>query len=457
MRRCFLALAFLLTAPAGLWAANLDISAEYRMRALSYQNLNLDSNDSKDHSFMSDDARLGIAVRHVFLETRGEEETSMDVGLRLHALGVAGSTVALQPPLDRAAAIYPSVNFTPFIENAYLRVHQLYGKPIEATFGRQSFRLGSGLLLDDDGAGLTGVTAKMELPWWSMKLQGFLFSDKNPQTQAPNALNLFGGSLDLPTEGTWQLIELIERDRANQLIYGCSFVDSAGATNPCQVSKALRSFTSLRYQISYGPIVFDGEAALEKGAATPTGANPAPNHITFNAHAEVVRAKWKQSLLQLGEGIARASFAHGSGNNPGTSTTDEAFFPSRGHRFDALERGGFGEFFAATPYDAFGGNYSSTTISGLKPGVSGISVAGLGFTPPAYQGIDLSVDFFLYQADRVPSGSKTLGTEWDVRLRYPIQDIFSLSASYAYFTAGPASSPTEEVARRITFKVSGRF
>ena len=453
MRPHFLASVFVLAAPAGLWAANLDVSADYRMRALSYKNLNLDATNPNNHSFISDDARLGIAVRKIFLENRGGEETSMDVGILLHALGVAGSTVALQAPLDRAAAVYPNVNFTPFIENAYARVHQLFGEPVEATFGRQSFKLGGGLLLDDDGAGLTGVDLKGELPWWNMKLQGFLFSDKNPQTNAPNSLNFFGGSLDLPTEGTWQLSQLIERDRATQFVYGCVAPD--GST--CQISKALRSFTSVRYQISYGPMVFDGEAAIEKGAATPTGAVPATNHITYNGNAEVVRAKWKQSLLQSGEGIARISFAHGSGDNPNSPTTNEAFYPSHGHRFNGLERSGFGEFFGATPYDAFGGNYSSTTISGLASGVSGISVASVGYTPPAYRGIILDIDYFLYQADRVRSGSKTLGYEWDFRLRYPIQDIFTLSASYAHFKIGPASNLNKGTANRLSFEASGRF
>ena len=439
-------------------AANLDVSASYRMRAQSYSNLNLNLDDRNNHSFISNDARLGVAVRKIALETRGAEESTLDVALLLHSLGVAGSTATLATPLNRAERYYPGVDLSPFIENAYLRVHQLLGYPVEATFGRQTFRLGSGLLLDDDGAGLTGVTMRGELPWWGMQLEGFLFNDRNPNPNvtSPNSLDLFGWSLSLPSEGTWQLNQLFERDRALQTVYGCSF-DAGGVAQPCLVSKALRSFTSARYQLNYGPMVFEGEAALEKGAATPTGAEPAPNHIAYSGNAQVVRAKWKQHLYKTGEGIARISVARGSGDRAHTRTTDEAFFPSHGHRYNGLDRSGFGEFFGATPYDAFGGNYSTSTASGLRSGSSGIVVVGAGYTPPAYRGVVLDVDYFLFQADRIQQGSRTLGMEWDLRLRYNVLDRFSLSATAAWFTARTASNPTRGSSKKYALEASGRF
>jgi hypothetical protein len=439
-------------------AANLDVSASYRMRAQQYKNLNLDLSNHNDHSYITNDARLGVAVRKVALETRGTEESTMDVAILLHAVGVSGSTATLSAPLDRAASYYPSTGLTPFLENAYLRVHNLMGYALEATFGRQSFRLGSGLLLDDDGAGLTGVTLKGELPWWGIQAEGFIFNDKNPNpnVNAPNSLDLFGGSLTLPSEGTWQLNALIERDRAQQSVYGCQ-VAGAPAGQGCLVSKAMRSFASARYQINYGPMVFEGEAALERGSATPTGPAPSGNHITYTGDAQVVRAKWKQHLYKTGEGIARVWVARGSGDKAHTATRDEAFFPSHGHRYNGLDRAGFGEFFGATPYDAFGGNYSTSTASGLRQGASGIVVVGGGYTPPAFKGVVLDLDYFLFQADRVASGPRTLGSEWDARLRYNVLDRFVISAMGAWFTAGQASNPSRGSARKYSFEVSGKF
>ena len=453
-----LTLAFLLASGfSTASAASLDVTAAYKMKAVSYTNLNYDTSNKNSHSFITNDARLGIAVRKIPLETRGGEDVTMDLGIVLRAIGVSGSTASVASPFDRIASYYPSADLTPFIENAYLRVHRLWGYPWEATFGRQSFRLGSGLLLDDDGAGFTGVSARGELPFWNMKVEGFIFNDRNPlNTTAPNSLDLAGFSVDLPGEGVWQLNQLFERDRAQQVIYGCGYTGNP-TPGGCLVSKAVRSFTSARYQISYGPMVFDGEAAIEKGYATPTGASPAGNHITYNGNAQVVRMKWKQSLYKSGEGIARVSVARGSGDDTGTPTKDEAFFPSHGHRYNGLERVGFGELYAATAYDAFGGNYSTTTASGLKRGASGLLVVGAGYTPPAYKSITLDIDFYLYQAERISTGSRTLGTEWDLRLRYPIRDQLSFAVTMAYFRAGLFTDPSRSVAKKYSFEVAGRF
>jgi hypothetical protein len=114
-----------------------------------------------------------------------------------------------------------------------------------------------------------------------------------------------------------------------------------------------------------------------------------------------------------------------------------------------------GEFFAATPYDAFGGR-STSTLSGLPQGVSGIRTVSFGFTPPAYYGAMLDLDYFLYQADRVSSGpSTTLGHEWDLKLRYRIRDRVSLQASAALFTIGPAIG--QGTARRYMLEAAAHF
>jgi hypothetical protein len=430
------------------------------MRAVSYRNLSLNSdpNYHTHQSFIHSDARLGMAVRRIFLENRGGEDVTMDVAVAFRALGVTGSSTAVRgAPLDRAGSYYPGENFTPFIENAFIRVHNFWGKPVEVTFGRQSFRLGSGLLLDDDGAGLTGVSARGQLPWWGMKLEGFVFADRNPNFPgAGGTLALYGLSLDLPTEGNWQLNQLFERDRTNQSVFGCRYETPAN-TGFCQASMAKRRFTSLRYQLNYGPMVFDGEAAYQGGSAVPTGPVAPPGKIGYEANAQVIKAKWKQSLYKLGEGIARMSVARGSGDDPGTPSRDEAFYPSHGHRFNGLERSGFGEFYNATPYDAYGGNYSTSSISGLDRKASGIQVVGVGFTPPAWKGVALDVDYFLFQAERVQSGKRTLGREWDLKLRYNVEDRFALALTAAFFSAGAASPGPGSKARKYALDVFARF
>ncbi len=449
------ALAALFFLAGHAWAASLDVNAGYRMRGIAYTNLNLDSADKNYHSFVSQDARLGLFVRKIYLDTFRGEEMSMDVGVAFHALGVAGSTTAHQAPFNRAADLYPDSSFVPFLENAYLSLHNTFGLPVETVVGRQNFRLGGGLLLDDDGAGLTGASTAGELPWWDMKTGAFVFSGKNSQV-GPNSLGLFGLTLDVPGEGHWQFSQLFETDRRMQQIYGCSYPGMP--PGGCQANNTLRLFSSARYQINYGPLIFDGEVAMQRGVAHLTSLTPAsPRIVSYDGNAQVLKAKWKQNLYRTGEGIARMVVARGSGDNPGTTDVDEAFFPSLGHRYSGLERAGFGDFFGATPYDALGGNYSTGTASGLKDGLSGIITVGAGFTPPAYRGIALDIDYFLFHADRVRTGSRTLGWEWDFRLRYNVRDILSIAATTALFTAGTASNVSRGNSRKYMIEVSGKF
>ncbi|HBL16757.1 MAG: hypothetical protein A2X36_00330 [Elusimicrobia bacterium GWA2_69_24] len=467
MRRIALGLAFLASSAGAAAASSLDVSTEYRLRALSYENLNLNTDLSNDHSFISQSARLGFAIKDIHLtDARGENET-LNIVLKLRAIGVEGSTSTLAAaPFDRIAENYPDASFKPFLENAYFEARRLGGKPWDLVVGRQSFRLGTGLLLDDNGAGLNGVTAKGELPFWDMRANTFFLQTQARQIGAPRNVSFFGLTLELPSEGVWQLNQLVEKDRTPEtlMVTGCTAAGGTltGYSAGCEVSQATRWFSSLRYQLHYGPLVFDGEAALQKGAATPTGLDAAQNHITFNGNAEVLRLKWKQTFWRKKdtgkavEGIARAVFARGSGDNPATPTTDESFFPSNGLRYDGMERTGFGEFFAATPYDAFGGQ-STATASGLQRGASGILAAGFGITPPAWKGIVLDVDYFLYQADRNIGYHRTLGSELDVALRYDIQGRFTMRATAAFFKTGPASNVNKNAARRMMFEASAKF
>lgn len=451
-------------------AAGLDVTAEHRLRGVSYTRTALATSPSGQRSYLSQSTRLGITLKNIDLGSARGETQSMDIVLKLRAVGVQGSTTPLAAPFDRAASAYPSVAYTPFFENAALLVHRLGGIPWDVTFGRQSYTLGSGLLLDDNGAGLAGVSAKGSLPFWGMKAEGFIFQAGHPMQGAgvgAGSLDLAGWGLELPSEGTWELNQLLERDRRTQLAApnGCPAVPG-GAGTGCLVGKATRVITSLRYHMRYGPLVFDGEGAWQKGAANPTGPGAVGNHVTYNGNAQVLKAKWRQKFYQSKEtgkkieGLARMSFARGSGDDPSTPTTDEAFFPSNGKRFDGLESEGFGEFFAATPYDVFGprgaGAGGVPTASALPAGVSGVISLGFGATPPAWHGLVLDIDQYLYQADRAGS-TRSLGKELDIRLRHDIRDRFSLKLSAAFYSTGSALNTAKPTARRYLFEASGRF
>ena len=105
--RLTLALVLLAFAAPGARAASLDVTAAYKMKAVAYHNLDL-GQDTNNHAFLENDARLGLAVKKIVLDSRATEDTTLDLGLLLHAIGVSGSSTAVSVPFSRAAGYYPS-------------------------------------------------------------------------------------------------------------------------------------------------------------------------------------------------------------------------------------------------------------------------------------------------------------------------------------------------------------
>ena len=142
-----------LLAPSRAGAASLDVGTSYRMRAVSYTNLNLQE-PPNEHSFITQNAGLSVFVRNIQMSglelLRETGDTTMDVGISLRGVGVAGSSTALQAPFTQIGAQYPNTTFTPFIENVYAQANELFGWPVNLTVGRQPFVWGSGLLIADD-------------------------------------------------------------------------------------------------------------------------------------------------------------------------------------------------------------------------------------------------------------------------------------------------------------------
>ncbi|MBI4057400.1 MAG: hypothetical protein HY399_07650 [Elusimicrobia bacterium] len=376
-------------------------------------------------------------LKNIKLDSPRGRDTTMDVGLLLGAIGISGSTVPIQSPFDRAASRYPNSNLTPYIQNAYVKVNQFLGYPWQLTLGRQPFELVGGLLASDNGVGFTGLRIDYPFRSWEMKTKLFMFEPSS--TGGVNSLDLYGFSLEIPSEGIWELSALIEKDKTT----------TVALNTPVQ--GAVRTFYGLRYSLEYGPLSFDGQGVIQSGSAKPQ--NPAQSKITYAGTALLFKGKWTQEMGRLGIGQGRLSFGKGSGDHSDTLTRDEAFFPSYGKRFDGLERAGFGDFYGASLYDAFG---STSTANGLPPNASGVQVFNLGATFPPYNGIYLDIDYYIFQAGTIGSAlTKSLGKEWDVRLHYTIKNKLTIQVAFASFSPGnPYNSTT---AKRFLFEASGRF
>ena len=423
--------------PARAFGAKLDLNLDYRLRGRSYKNVELSPSGGGIQAFFSHQASLGFAIKNIELDgARGKAQT-MDVALSLKALGIAGSTTPVRAPFDRIADRYPNSNFIPWIQNAYIKFHNV--RAWEMTFGQQPFRLGSGFLLSDDGLGFMGFSAQRSLPWKNIKTQLFFFSPRPDQAGSEN-IDLFGAYFQIPTEGVWQFSLLREHDRHSPSAVGVA------------LNKAVKNYLSMGYSLEHRQFAFDGEFAAVRGKSSPSAAGS--SDMTIIGHALMVKGSWKQDLGRFGSGTARLTFGRGSGDNPNTADKDESFLPSFGHRFDGLDRSGIGEFYAASLYDA---RASTSTFNGLPAGASGLSIVGIGLSLPPWRDVHMDLDYYLYQASRSTTGNRSLGKEWDFRLRYNVKDKLTLQASISLFRSGLLLGPGEFTARKYFLEVSGRF
>ena len=157
-------------------------------------------------------------------------------------------------------------------------------------------------------------------------------------------------------------------------------------------------------------------------------------------------------------------FGLASGDSGGG--TDNAFAPDFGHKYDGLERSGFGEFYGATLYDA----HPSMTYSSSSQAPR-LRLASGHVRPARYRGrvtthptslLSIGIDYFVYTAEEssnfspAPSES-SLGTELDVGVGIAYTNYLTFRATYALLLAGKAYGAYENNAQHIALEAVGHF
>ncbi len=418
-----------LIAPALADAASLDLSTDVRMRYYTYGNLEFDPNGGSNQAFISEAGKLAVTLKNIYLAGPKGQEQKVDIGLVMSAYGIGGSTVPVQPPFDKAAARLPTSNLTPFIAGAYVHMNDAFGSGVEATAGRFPFTLGSGMVVSDDGVGFNGLALKTVLDWKQVEVQAFAFEAVASQTGNTN-LDLYGAQASLPLEAKWQLSEVVQRERG-------------GTTLGLPMSTSIRSFTGLRYAIERSNFSFDGELVLQRGSATPQ--DPTLSHIAYGGSAYRMEGRWRQGMGRLGDATMRLFVGHGSGTVPGSTDSDNGFLPARGHRYDGLDRDGYGDVLGASLYDILS---TTGTANGLPAGASGIRLYGLGASVPIRDGWMLGVNYYFYFADRVTNTSSALARELDVSLEKHYGPHFGVVIRQGLLTALAGLSPAGNTTSR---------
>ncbi len=405
---CFL-LASLALAPLAR-ATKLDLSSHIEIKAANYSHL-ITGGQGQGQELYLENAALGFIIKNIKLEKA--EQSSMDVGIVLNSIGAGGaSTGTLKAaPFREAAARYPHVDGTPYIKEAYIRVYRFLNEKVTATFGRQSFTLGQGVTLADDGLGLPGAHISAEKIYKGISGEAFFFRPNKDS----GFVNLYGGGILYPSnEGLWHLYHFRETGDAPAFEPGGSY------------NSAKKNFTGIRYSLTHKQLVFDGEFVMQKGTARkPGGGNAA-----YNGHAFLIKGVWNQHLGMFGASKMRLTYGKSSGNPGQVTDTDKAFYPAFGHRYKGLERDGYGEIAGASLYDII---QTSNTANGMPCGVSGLNIVNLGADLP-YKKVLFSVDFYTFRAaQNANGGSLQLGSEVDFRVTHSLGDNLRLKAVYAVF------------------------
>lgn len=402
--------AALLGAASSAYATKLDLSSNVEIKAANYQNL-LYNTGRNSQSFFSENATLGFVIKDIRLEKT--PDSSMDVGIVLQSVAPGSSTSTLSTPqFTEAAERLPNATGIPYVRNAYVRVYRLLKPNVTATFGRQDFTLGQGITLDGNDTGLPGGLLEIENAFHRLKADIFAF---RPYSDG-RYFSVLGAAAYYPSaEGLWQVYHFWEKD------------SGAGQDILFNTLSRTKKFTGIRYFLSRSQLAFDGEAVIQRGTAKRAGGGTGK----YEAHAFMLKGSWSQDVTFFGRSRLRLAYGRSSGN-PGTgSSKDKAFFPTFGHRFNGLERSGYGAIAGASLYDII---KTSGTANGLPDGVSGLNVINLGADLP-YKKLTLSADLYKFRASKNADddGSLQIASELDFKATYPMGDNLHLSALYAIF------------------------
>lgn len=444
---CLPALLCLMLASGILSAATLDIETDYRLRGISYPNIDFNTATSTD--------TLSYYSQRLQLSLIGKFAEGVEIGSRLTAIGVAGSTSTVFP------VPYAHTDFSPFVETAYLTMRNFADLPLDVTVGKQNITIGNGFIVSDSDRGFTGFrfAGSYDIPvpllHFTLPLKGDFFTMKVKENFGPQSdLDLYGAFFNTSWKNNfWEFGYFEQQDFS-----GTPYV--RGVAIP--TTKIVKQFIDLRFERKEGAAARYGFEVAKQGGIVTNAAGQSINFagMGFVASGELIGEKTK-----LGRVAAHALVSYNSGeDNPGVFEEDGAFSPDFTRRYDGLELVGYGELFAASPLGSF--------FTLPSPAYSGIDTLNLGAAFSPLYAWTLGVDYFLYAASQGPNGAPeasgieriygaefTLGVELDLSVKYVISKNIESRFTFCRYTPPNYTVlwPKSDPAARYLLEVSAKF
>lgn len=438
--------------------STLDIGTNYRLRGISMNKTDFGATSGQEYAYYSQRALAHIG---------GRFSPNIEFMTQFQAIGIAGSSATVSNPIaNPAGSRYPNTNFTPWIQSAYMKATQIYDLPVDLTLGRQPITLGDGFILSDDELGFTGIRLESRLPWYGLQAQAFTFK-ASEGVIGSNDKDIYGFELTKPTRNIrYQLSMVTERDASGTTIYvrpsENPFAFPVGTD--LSASRITRTFYDARIEgrLREGGF-YKGEFALQNGSVSRSSTTL--GSVDLGGYAFLLSAGLFTRFSKYGPIEIHGLFGMASGDSGGG--TDKTFRPSFGHKYDGLERSGFGEFFGATLYDAipsttYGPSASTSSVSGLPAGNSGLRVIGAGVTTHPTSLLSIGIDYFVFTSmestNFSPASSESaLGTELDIGIGLAYTSYLTFRATFALFSPGNAYGAFTNNAQRIVLEAIGRF
>jgi hypothetical protein len=460
----FLVFGFSLCSSSASALSTLDIGTEYRLRAMAIDNPDYGQSAPNEALYSQ------RALAHV----GGRFSPNLEFMTQIQAINVVGSTQTINnPSIEPAGSRYPSENFSPWIQTAYMKARNIFDSPVDVTVGRQPMMLGDGLILSDDDLGFTGIRVQSRFPDYGIQADAFTFRTGQSLSAGNASTDIYGLELTKPMHAIrFQLSVVNEHDASGTTIFIRPSENANCYANPnispqyCHydantdwtASRITKTFYDGRVE---GRLLEGGfykaELAFQNGQVNRSSATL--GSVALGGYAFALSAGLYTHISKYGPIEVHGVFAIGSGDSGGS--TDDAFQPDFGHRYDGLERSGFGEYFGATPYDAFG---STNNPRGLPPGFSGIRIIGGGVTAHPTSLLSVGIDYFVYDAQELPSSQfsvsssdTSLGSEFDIGAGFAYTSYLNFRASAAFFSPGPAFGGYSSNARRFLIEAIGHF
>jgi len=392
-------------------SAAIRVGADVETGGVSYSNPDYKSSSTLSNNYMYEKSRI-------YLE--GDLKENVTVGLKLLSRGVFGKEPGKEYTTVKSSVTF--INYTPQIENAFIEFSEIKGFPVDLTLGRQSIKIGQGIIVDDDGLGFDAVRLNAYLPL-DINLDAFLIKryelDMDSYTDKTDSQMYTLGA-------NWTY----DKDYNFRAYY---FVEEPS-------SPRKKNFISLRADGTFKQGV-DYRAEVIKPGGDYSGMSYVGGLTAYS------------KIKRLGKTIVNFEYAVGKGADSGLG-----FAPTYGHKTDGFEKSGYGEYFGASLTDFFGG------INTTNPTWQGVHTTTLGLGLEPYKDLNINFDYFILFSLDYPQLSDTgsyLGEEMDITLKYKYNQNCTLKLVYGRFSPlDRLKSPGETIkitANKLGWAVQAKF